>query len=96
MKQKLTLEQVKELDDLGFFEKYMHEQTEVFIHYNDIGKLLTIGKMIEILGSNLDLIHLDGNNQYNVMYQDKNSEWVKQVVATELTDALFTALKEVL
>jgi len=68
----------------------------LLIDFGTNHELFTISKMIEILGNDLDTIHLDANGQYNLMYQDKKSEWCKQLVATELIDILFVAVNEMI
>lgn len=89
MKQHVTVEQIKELN---------HDQFEALgdilgpiSNYDDYSELLTIGKMIEILGDNWQM-KLFCSPMHDCGIYNNLNYWKSK----ELADALFMVVKEVL
>ena len=99
MKQHITYEQIQEIDakivfDLFGFHRDANTECDSIIKENRIHPSVTIGKMIEIL-----------NNEGNLIIIKIENEWTASLVtylnsfdydSDELCDALWEAVKEVL
>jgi len=97
MKQHITEKQLEEYRVSNVSGHY--KLKDIMFHGDspiNMAEKLTIGKMIEMLGSKFDSLYLNHKNEFDVMVEEKNTEWCNRFENKELCDALWEAVKSVL